>query len=289
MKPLSPFFLLLPLLIIILFSTDTFSSSSQHSLSSPSSLSTFSPSPSPAVFTEANEDNRYKYRVYTTYILAIQYPKNLCAHAWETKRCDINYKIDLPNAFTIHGLWPDNPINHLPKPPVVQFEVDQIHNDIRLRDGLYEHWIDAYFNYQGGPNKETSKHIKAEAFWFEEWKKHGTYSGLNTHEYFRLALDLFLNLGDVIGHFKARHLIVPKPQGGFAINVTKAHMALKEVLGVDTFLKCQQNAIMQEEFYEIEILYDKATLRRLDHGSFIGNHPHNCGIEIVDLDIDTNI
>ncbi|KAI3916430.1 hypothetical protein MKW92_010047 [Papaver armeniacum] len=232
--PAASFLLLLLVLLLALFSSST-KSQSVVSDSEATNQSAFSNSSSSSPIEEkANNPPTFSH-----YVLAIEFSRSLC-NSPQYKTCDPKWNDDLPRKFTIHGLWPTVlPLGKPPKGPI-------------LLQNLHKEWINAYFVFQ---SKE---------FWEYQWKEHGDYSGLSVQDFFSTAYTLFSNLGDVYGLFKERGLIGADGN----IDVAKATQMLTQVLTAKPHLKCVFDKRNKEHLFEIEIMYERATLTRVPHPAY---------------------
>ncbi|KAI3853588.1 hypothetical protein MKW98_025105 [Papaver atlanticum] len=175
---------------------------------------------------------------FNKYILAFQFTKSLCNNPIFNK-CDPNWNKDLPNEFTIHGLW-DNQCVGTKTASGKQLLLSEIYSNATLRDGLYQSWVDAHVIYTPGGNKDGERRAAAD-------------------QYFKTTYDLFTNVGDILYElFKGGGLIYPDP-----------------------FLKCITNTLNEEFLWEIELLYDRASLSILNH--YRTDWRLTCSMEIVSL------
>ncbi|KAI3954991.1 hypothetical protein MKW98_004994 [Papaver atlanticum] len=305
MKPLSPFFLLVPLMILVFFSTNTYSSSTSPALFTEKNEVDTSTS-SPAVFTEANEADAYSSsptliteendadtslsdgtnaRIgsggYTNYSLVLQFTKSLCNFPNYYKRCDSSSKTSLPNRFTIHGLWPNFGWNRKPSPPSPpeKLLISKLLLETVLLNKLYNDWPDAYFVSKniGGDRAIERKH--SVYIWTHEWDDHGVHSDFHAIEYLKETQILFNDLGDIYGEFSLRRLII---QG--MINATMASEVLTQKFGVKPLMKCLFNSKGEQHLFEIHFTIRRGDLERLSH-SQSPPEGHNCTGHMVRLQI----
>ncbi|KAI3910090.1 hypothetical protein MKW92_024759 [Papaver armeniacum] len=211
---------------------------------------------------------------FNNYSLVIQFPKSLCDNPKYGRKCDGLWKGELPNKFTIHGLWPNFGSNREPAGPGVILDTYQlITKDKTLAINLYNSWPDVYFDSKGkgGTVKQNLKQQAARDFWGREWKKHGDLSGLSPEDYFRTTYSLYYALGDIYKDFETEGLI--NSQG--SINVNRASQRLEEILTVKPFIKCVSNKSNKEFLAEIHIAYGRSDLMRLTHSDSQSRN-HNC-------------
>ncbi|KAI3901257.1 hypothetical protein MKW92_040977 [Papaver armeniacum] len=304
MKPLSPFFLLVPLMMLVFFSTNTYSSSTSPALFTENETATASSSPalitkeneadtstsSPAVFTEENDADtslsdgtnaRIGTGGYTNYSLVLQFTKSLCNFPNYNKRCDSSWQTSLPNRFTIHGLWPNFGWNRKPSPPSPpeKLLISKLLLEPVLLNKLYNDWPDAYFVSKNGGDRTIERKHSVYKFWTHEWEDHGVYSDFHAIEYLNETQILFNDLGDIYGELSRRRLIV---QG--MINATKASEVLTQFLGVKPFMKCLVNSRGEQHLFEIQVTIRRADLGRLTH-SQSPPKGHNCTGDVVGLKI----
>ncbi|CAN1144940.1 Intracellular ribonuclease LX [Linum perenne] len=121
-----------------------------------------------------------KVESYDYHKLALQWPAGYC----NRKNCIAT----IPGVFTIHGLWPTNRnAPHIPKPPKrstwteakLYKNFSDSHPNPALEASMHSHWPQLL-----GPQPPNSDW----GFWFQEWKKHGTVSGMIPMEYFNQAI-----------------------------------------------------------------------------------------------------
>ncbi|KAI3859678.1 hypothetical protein MKX03_031192 [Papaver bracteatum] len=248
------------LLLILAFITVSPSSSSLHSLSSPS----LSNSSSDSSQISSNEDGTNAAPAptagFTNFSLLI------------TKKCDKKWKEDLPNRFTIHGLWPNFGRNPKPAPPSPHMDIElaKLLNERVLLNKLYKDWLDAYFVPTGSGPKEVERKTSMWKFWTHEWDNHGVFSQLSTVDYFRNTDVLFEQLGDIYGRLNQQGLII---QG--MINATRASDVLTLAFGVKPLMKCLFNSKGEQLLFEIQVTIRKGDLQRLTH-SQSPLKDHNC-------------
>ncbi|RZC91304.1 hypothetical protein C5167_027369 [Papaver somniferum] len=184
------------LLLILALITVSPSSSSLHSLSSPSLSNSSSNS---AQFSN-NENGTNAAPAptagFTNFSLVLQFSKSLCNFPSYNKKCDKKWKEDLPNMFTIHGLWPNFGRNPKPAPPSPRkgIELAKLLNERVLVNKLYNDWLDAYFVPSGNGPKEVDRKTSVWRYWTHEWDNHGVFSQLSTVDYFRNTDVLFEQL-----------------------------------------------------------------------------------------------
>ncbi|KAI3916429.1 hypothetical protein MKW92_010046 [Papaver armeniacum] len=261
--PAASFLLLLLVLLLALFSSTT-KSQSVVSDSASTNQSTFSNSSSSSpIEVKANNPPTFSH-----YVLAIEFSRSLC-NSPQYKTCDPKWNDDLPRKFTIHGLWPtDFAGGSKPPPPGNRFSFMELGKPPKgpiLLQNLHKEWINAYFVFQSkGPTKEVQRKHAAQEFWEYQWKEHGDYSGLSVQDFFSTAYTLFSNLGDVYGLFKERVLI----EADGNIDVAKATQMLTQVLTAKPHLKCVFDKRNKEHLFEIEIMYERATLTRVPHPAY---------------------
>ncbi|KAI3901253.1 hypothetical protein MKW92_040973 [Papaver armeniacum] len=218
---------------------------------------------------------------FNNYSLVIQFPKSLCNNPNYGRKCDGLWKSELPNKFTIHGLWPNFGSNREPAGPRVIPDIYQlITKDKTLAINLYNSWPDVYFDSKGkgGIVKQNLKQQAAREFWGREWKKHGDLSGLSPEDYFRTTYNLYNDLGNIYEDFKTNGLI--NMQGN--INVNHASQRLVTILNVKPFIKCVTNKLNEELLAEIHIAYRRSDLMRLPHSDSKFRN-HNCSGDIAFL------
>ncbi|KAI3903799.1 hypothetical protein MKW92_009495 [Papaver armeniacum] len=215
---------------------------------------------------------------FNSYILAVQFTRSLC-NCQGTPRfnpCDPKWKQDLPTTFSIHGLW-ENDWYGVKQSSGKTFNLFEIISDATLRNGLYREWVDAHVIYRSS-NKDAERRAAAERFWQWEWDKHGIYTGLTVHEYFHTAFDLFRNLGDIYARLQQEGRIMP----GGIIDLNNVMITLTNMLGgARPKLKCITNQFNEQFLYEVEFLYDRATLAIIDH--FNPSFRVSCTSNIVSL------
>ncbi|KAI3859682.1 hypothetical protein MKX03_031196 [Papaver bracteatum] len=183
---------------------------------------------------------------FNNYSLVIQFPKSLCDNPKYGRKCDGLWKIELPNKFTIHGLWPNFGSNREPAGPGVILDTHQlITKDKTLANNLYNGWPD-----------QNLKQQAARDFCGREWKKHSLYD----------------DLGKIYEDFKTNGLIM---QG--SINVNRASQRLVTILNVKPFIKCVANKLIEELLAEIHIAYRRSDFMRLTHSD------SNCSSDIAFL------
>ncbi|RZC84906.1 hypothetical protein C5167_047692 [Papaver somniferum] len=218
---------------------------------------------------------------FNNYSLVIQFPKSLCDNPKYGRKCDGLWKLELPNKFTVHGLWPNFGSNREPAGPGVKLDVHQlITKDKILANNLYNSWPDVYFDSKGkgGTVKQNLKQQAAWEFWGREWKKHGDLSGLSPEDYFRTTYSLYDDLENIYEDFKTNGLI--NMQG--RINVNLASQRLEIILHGKPFIKCVTNKLNMELLAEIHIAYRRSDLMRLPHSDSKSRN-HNCSSDIAYL------
>ncbi|KAI3898188.1 hypothetical protein MKW92_016186 [Papaver armeniacum] len=257
------------LLLILALITVSPSSSSLHSLSSPS----LSNSLSDLAQISSNEDGTNAAPApaagFTNFSLVLQFSKSLC-----------NFP-DLPNRFTIHGLWPNFGTNPKPAPPSPRknIELSKLLNERVLVNKLYDDWLDAYFVPSGHGPKEVERKTSVWGFWTHEWDYHGVFSQLSTVDYFRDTHALFEQLRDIYGRFEQLGLIVKGE-----INVTTASEVLTQALRVKPYMKCLFNSKGDQLLFEIQVTIRKGDLARLNHAQS-QLKGHNCSGHMAGLRI----
>ncbi|KAH7856302.1 hypothetical protein Vadar_006099 [Vaccinium darrowii] len=119
---------------------------------------------------------------FDVYFLSLTWPNSYCNV--KTAPC----QPPVPQNFTIHGLWPGflstgGTVKDCPVPALEKKQVAALWKD------LEQFW----------PNlRATDSHFK---FWGDEWRKHGSCSGLDPATYFGLAIQFrkAINLLAVLG------------------------------------------------------------------------------------------
>ncbi|RZC84907.1 hypothetical protein C5167_047689 [Papaver somniferum] len=228
-----------------------------------------------SIFICNSQAGRFKY-----YILAVQFTRSLCNCQGTPGfySCDPKWKQDLPTTFSIHGLW-ENDWYGVKQSSAKKFNLFEIISDATLRNGLYRDWVDAHVIYKSS-NKDADRRAAAERFWKSEWDKHGIFTGLTVHEYFRTTSNLFSSVGNIYARFQQDGLIMP----GGKIDLNDVMNTLTIMLGgFSPKLKCIANQFGEEFLYEVEFLYDRATLVRLNH--FNPTFRGSCTSDIVSLKV----
>ncbi|KAI3901259.1 hypothetical protein MKW92_040979 [Papaver armeniacum] len=271
------------LLLILALITVSPSSSSLHSLSSPSLLSNLSSDVPQLSSTNQDGTNAAPAPAagFTNFSLVLQFSKSLCNFPAYNKKCDKKWKEDLPNRFTIHGLWPNFGTNPKPAPPSPRknIELSKLLNERVLVNKLYDDWLDAYFVPSGHGTKEVERKTSVWGFWTHEWDYHGVFSQLSTVDYFRDTHALFEQLRDIYGRFEQLGLIVKGE-----INVTTASEVLTQALRVKPYMRCLFNSKGDQLLFEIQVTIRKGDLARLNHAQS-QLKGHNCSGHMAGLRI----
>ncbi|CAN1170809.1 Intracellular ribonuclease LX [Linum perenne] len=121
-----------------------------------------------------------KAESYDYHKLALQWPAGYC----KGKTC----KATIPGVFTIHGLWPTNSNPPYEPPPpkpspwteaLLYQNFTRTHPDPSLLTSMRSDW----------PQLLGPQNIHWDwQFWFQEWNKHGTVSGMIPVEYFKQTI-----------------------------------------------------------------------------------------------------
>ncbi|KAI3968076.1 hypothetical protein MKX01_015596 [Papaver californicum] len=153
------------------------------------------------------------------------------------------WKTDLSNKFTIHGLWPNFGSNPTPPAP-------------KKGNEFTKDWIDVYFVFVGGRDRQFARNQAVLQFWTHEWKEHDVFSDFSTVDYFKKTETLFEELRDIYDFFRGTWVLTQK-------------------LGVTPYLKCLLNSKKEELLFEIHITYRQGDLVKLPH-SRSQPKAHNC-------------
>ncbi|KAI5679024.1 hypothetical protein M9H77_09974 [Catharanthus roseus] len=110
-------------------------------------------------------------------------------------------------------------------------------------------------------------------FWTHEWKKHGTCSLLNEHDYFQSALDLKekANLLQVLKDAKI------EPNGDF-YSLESIEKAIKQGVGYSSSLQCNFDVGQNQQLYQVYLCVDKSAKEFIDCP--ISPRGRSCGLEI---------
>ncbi|KAF9592266.1 hypothetical protein IFM89_013492, partial [Coptis chinensis] len=162
------------------------------------------------------------------YIFALQWGVSVCnAAGTHCLRKDRGHP-----KFTIHGLWPSK-LKGAPNTNGNQFLV----HVKDLQGKLDIAWPDVQ-------NLNNAK------FWGEQWKKHGTCSGLKQHEYFKKALILFdkielrnrvAQLRPVLGNFGGKY------------NLQSLLNAYDKTYNVKPRILCNTNSVGKQQIQEFQL------------------------------------
>ncbi|XP_059436763.1 extracellular ribonuclease LE-like [Corylus avellana] len=113
------------------------------------------------------------------YYLTIEWPKSFCNSGARISCTNV------PNHFTIHGLWQEmNNGAPIPPPPVKQpFDNVQVKSDPALYQTMQQIW----------PGLTVT--MPNEIFWKHEWDQHGAFTSFTQHDYLKIAVDRANDLG----------------------------------------------------------------------------------------------
>lgn len=166
-----------------------------------------------------------------------------------TQFWDYNPTTGPDDAFTLHGLWPDNCDGTYDSFCNKDIEVTSVELIISSFDSSLLQEMENYWpDYQGDDD----------SFWVHEFNKHGTcvstinpscYSNFkenqNVYDFFKVAMDLYKTLPTF--EFLKAEGIVPSTSATYTSDQIDA--ALKKHFGKEVYFKCDENNVLNEIWY----------------------------------------
>nr|GEX57968.1 hypothetical protein [Tanacetum cinerariifolium] len=172
-----------------------------------------------------------------SFILAVQWPPGVCSGVF---RSNFTCRIDpVPANFTIHGLWPQLPIENLDPNQIdgLTEELNKKWSDLQRVQDCES--VNVELNLNWPDLKRVQDHVTVNfKFLNQEWKKHGNYSSLGMHAYFKKTLDLFNR--DVLGLKAKLEVNGIEPSNSTIYNLTDIEVVINITHGFNATITCVQ-------------------------------------------------
>ncbi|KAL3511118.1 hypothetical protein ACH5RR_030519 [Cinchona calisaya] len=165
---------------------------------------------------------------------------------WPASYCDTKRSCCYPTTgkpaedFSIHGLWPNRDDGSWPSNCNVEDSSFNVFEVLDLITRMQQDWPSFSCPSSNGVR-----------LWTHEWKKHGTCSRLNQHQYFQTVLDFKekANLLHVLEHAGIF------PGGFYSVEFIKD--AIKACVGYTPFIECNVDQARNHQLYQVYLCVDK--------------------------------